>query len=163
MSPACPTVSAQIAAVIGLDDSGSLVAAAVAADLDLPHNDPAATLLARDKVAMRRAFADHGVPSTPFAAYKVDDDPEAILDEITGGDHNLAFPVVLKPTHRAGSLGVMRADTPQAFIRRQRRLRRILKGDPCRDMIVENYIPGGEVALEGLLSAGRAAGAGPVR
>jgi biotin carboxylase len=149
--PAGPT---QIAAIIGVDDSGALLAAQAGAALNLPHNAYEATLAARDKARMRRAFARAAVPSPPFLALSIDDDPELHAAALEAGTAELTFPVVIKPTTRAGSQGVMRADTPAEFVNRFERLRRLMTGDGCRDVLVEAFIPGVEVALEGLLRDG---------
>src|SRR5262249_20404177 len=66
---------------------------------------------------------------------------------------------VLKPLLLSASRGVMRADDPQTFVERFARLRRLLLAPPLlemdptasRQILVEEYIAGPEVALEGLL------------
>jgi ATP-grasp domain/L-amino acid ligase C-terminal domain 2 len=49
----------------------------------------------------------------------------------------------------------MRADTPAELIARFTRLQSILLGERCDEVLVEEYVPGIEVALEGLLDRGR--------
>ena len=137
-----------VGAIVGVDDSGSLIAAQASAALGLPHNAPEAAAAARDKSLMRTRFAEHGVPSPAFRLWKRWNDPRAIA-AVT------RFPCVLKPTLLAGSRGVMRADDPADFVARFERLCRILAGERCDDVLVEDYVPGVEVALEGLLEGGR--------
>jgi biotin carboxylase len=50
------------AAVVGVDDQGVTAAALGAERLGLPHNPPGAVARTRDKVAMRRALEEAGVP-----------------------------------------------------------------------------------------------------
>jgi biotin carboxylase len=62
---------------------------------------------------------------------------------------------VIKPTGLAGSRGVMRADGPDELVARFERLKRLLERERCDAVLVEDYLPGVEVAMEGLLDAGR--------
>jgi biotin carboxylase len=62
----------------------------------------------------------------------------------------------------SASRGVIRADNPDEFITAFHRITRILKqpdvvtmGDAAKHILVEGYIAGREVALEGLLDGGR--------
>ena len=137
-----------IGAVIGLDDSGSLLAAAAAERLGLPFNSPAAARAARSKIEMRRAFAAAGVPSPNFRVVPRAADPPPLA-------HAIDYPCVLKPPMMSGSRGVMRADSPAEFLTRHARLLRILAADRCDEFLVEDYIPGPEYALEGLLNDGQ--------
>jgi biotin carboxylase len=135
-------------AVLGVDDSGTLLAARAAARLRLPHNDPGAAAAARNKHLMRQRFAAHGVPSPTFRLFKVTDDPAEIARRV-------AYPCVVKPTVLSASRGVMRANDEAELVERVLRLRRILAGERCDELLVEDYLPGVEVALEGLIDGGR--------
>lgn len=135
-------------AVLGVDDSGVAIAACASADLGLPHNPPEAAARSRDKHAMRQAFAAAGVPSPRFRLFHAGDDPGAIAAAAR-------YPCVVKPTLLSGSRGVMRADTADELVARVERLGRILKGERCDEVLVEDYVPGLEVAVEGLLDDGR--------
>ena len=155
-----PTAGARIAAraraanasaVLALDDSATLVAAAANAALGLPHNDPVAALAARDKFVMRERLAAGGVPVPRYTRVPLSADPATIATEIP-------YPSVVKPLRLAGSRGVIRVDDPAAFLSAWRRTRQIVLGegaDPATDhLLVETYLPGIEVALEGLLTNG---------
>jgi len=137
-----------VAAIVGVDDSGTLLAARASQALGLPHNAPEAAEAARDKFVMRCRFSAAGVPSPTFRLWRVSDDP-AIVAAAT------RFPCVVKPTILSGSRGVMRADNPAELAARFTRLRGILAHERCDEVLVEDYIPGVEVALEGLLDGGR--------
>jgi len=136
-----------VGAIVGLDDSGTLLAARASAVLGLPYNSPEAAEAARNKHVMRKRFAEAGVLSPRFRLVHLEDAPRKIADEI-------CYPCVLKPTALAGSRGVMRADNPEEFIECHERLRRILVSEGCEELLVEDFIPGVEVALEGLLDDG---------
>ena len=74
----------------------------------------------------------------------------------------ISFPCVLKPLSLSASQGVMRANNRKEFLAAAERLRRLLESAEIRatrepnldQMIVEGYIPGTEVAVEGLLTDG---------
>jgi biotin carboxylase len=127
-------------AVVAVDDRGVLAAAAAGERLGFPHNPPDAVAATRDKAAMRRALAAAEVPQPAFAlADRELDEPPAI-----------EFPWVLKPVDRSGSQGVIRADDLDAARAAAARVRAVSDGP----LLVEEYVPGVEVAVEGLLRAG---------
>jgi biotin carboxylase len=137
-----------VGAVLGVDDSGTLLAARASQALGLPGNSPEAAQASRHKHAMRCRFAEAGLPSPRFRLFRVGEDPRAIARKIT-------FPCVVKPTTLSGSRGVMRADTPEELVACFHRLEGILSSERCDEILVEDYVPGVEVALEGILDAGR--------
>ncbi len=138
-------------AVLAVDDTGSLLAARASAALHLPHNDPQAAEAARNKHLMRQMLAAGGVPHPWFRRLAPDADLSAVARE-------LSYPVVVKPLLLSGSRGVIRADDAAGFVAAATRLRQMLgrmggTGDG-QAILVEEYLPGGEVALEGLLIEG---------
>jgi biotin carboxylase len=65
---------------------------------------------------------------------------------------------VVKPVSLSGSRGVIRADDPAATDTAAARVRRILEqagDDACGPLVVERFVDGDEVAVEGLVRAGR--------
>ncbi len=140
-----------LSGIIAVDDSGSLLAAAAAAELGIPHNQPQAALAARDKFVMRSLFAAAGVRSPQFRRFTSDNDPAQVAAAVN-------FPCVVKPLRLNGSRGVIRADNPAELntaIARVLRLLTRIDGPVVHEYLVEDYIPGVEVALEGLIDAGR--------
>jgi biotin carboxylase len=141
-------------AVVPVDDRTTVVGAAIAERLGLRSSSVEAVSTTRNKHRMREAFARAGVRSPRFTLLNVADDPEAAAERAT-------YPCVLKPTILAGSRGVIRADDPPAFVAAFRRIAAILAesdsaglGGGREEVLVEDFIPGREVALEGLLAAG---------
>jgi len=140
-------------AVVGVDDQGVMAAALGAERLGLPNNPPAAVARTRDKAAMRRAFAQAGVPQPRFALLPCGADVAAVAREV-------GFPCVIKPLGLSGSRGVIRADDAEQARATAERVRGILAAaDEPADalLLVESYLhlPGVEVAIEGLLRGGR--------
>lgn len=153
-----------VSGVLAVGDRPVVLAARAAAALGLPGHPPDAVGRARDKRAGRAAFAAAGLPGPWFFAVEAETSPEAAADH-----PSLRFPCVLKPTGLSGSRGVIRADTPSAFAAALARIRRLLArpeiraarrenpaeaGDP-EVVLVEGFVPGAEVAVEGVLTAGR--------
>src|SRR5437588_3706439 len=138
-----------IAGVIGVDDDGAAVTAATAVRLALNGNPPASSLAARGKHMQRRELRSHGVPVPRFELHNVDED----VTQLAARVH---YPCVLKPLRLAASRGVVRAGDAPGFGAALERLRTILEQAGCeRSILVEDFVPGPEVALEGLVIDGR--------
>jgi biotin carboxylase len=140
-----------LAAILSVDDSASLIAAQASAALNLPHNSPQAAAAARDKYRMRTLLKQGGVRVPNFRLFNTADNFMTVARQVT-------YPCVVKPLALNGSRGVIRADDADQFIAAAQRLGRLLHTiDPAPDpkpFLVEDYIPGFEVALEGLLDHG---------
>ena len=145
-----------LGAIIGVDDSGSLIAALASQRLGLPHNSPEAAEAARDKYRMRQMLAAGNVSAPRSTLYHMSGTGESDLEAIAA---ETLYPCVLKPLNLSGSRGVIRADNPAEFLAAGRRLRQMLHYyDPTptsKPFLVEQYIDGFEVALEGILDDGR--------
>jgi biotin carboxylase len=145
-----------IAAVVGVDEDTAVVAAAIANALGLPSNPPEAAEAARDKAALRRVLNAAGVPNPGSRVFPLDGGPD-------GPSGSVCYPCVLKPTFLSASRGVIRADDPESFRAAWTRIAAILAqpdvarkgGRSAREILVEDFVPGVEVALEGLLTDGR--------
>ena len=143
-----------VRAVVGVDDDTAVVAAVIAAALGLPHNPVEAALAARDKHRQRVLHERHGVPVPEFRLHALEEDPAAVA-------RAAPWPCILKPTCLSASRGVIRADSPREFVAAHAVLARILAepevaalGAPARHYLVESFVPGPEVALEGVLAGG---------
>ena len=139
-----------IAGAVGVDDDTVVLATAINAGLDRPTNPVAAAIAARDKGVQRERLAQAGVPVPRSTLHQLDETPETVA-AVT------RYPCVIKPLRLSASRGVIRADDPASFVAAQRRLRAILEscGDVTGQYLVEEFIEGYEVALEGLLVEGR--------
>ncbi|MBI3636771.1 MAG: ATP-grasp domain-containing protein [Candidatus Rokubacteria bacterium] len=144
-----------ISAVVGVDDATTVAAAAIAERLGLRANRVDAALATRDKFQMRQCLAAAGVPIPRFRRIALADDPFLAA-------RGVAFPCVLKPLTLSASRGVIRANNIDQFMAAFRRIQALLarddvtvSGDGAQYLLAEQYIPGIEVALEGLLREGR--------
>src|SRR5256884_614932 len=134
--------------VVAVDDDTAVVAAAIAEALGLRGNPVAAAAAARDKHQQRQLLAGRGVAVPRFELLATQADPESVAP----GAPN---PCVLKPLRLSASRGVIRADTPAEFVAAFERIKRILEQTGCaRSILVEEFVPGCEVAVEGLVTQG---------
>ena len=138
------------AAVVAPDDATVELAGRVANELGLAGNPPGAARLSRRKDLARARLAAAGVRVPEFR----------VLDlrrplELSG----MSFPCVVKPIAMSASRGVIRADDAAELAAAVERVRNIVSG--ARDeeerslLLVESFVPGPEVAVEGLLQDGR--------
>ena len=137
-------------AIVPVDDAGVAAASLAAERLGLAHSPPGATALTRDKAAMRRRLAEAGVPQPEFVVVAAGEDPVAVAAR-------LGFPVVIKPLELSGSQGVIRADTPADAAAAATRVERMLAssaGEDAEPLLIERFVPGVEVAVEGLMRRG---------
>ncbi|NKE71373.1 ATP-grasp domain-containing protein [Candidatus Manganitrophus noduliformans] len=144
-----------IDAVVSADEESIVLAATISEALSLPHNPVSATAAAKDKHRLREVLTAASLPTPPFQLFSTDDPPEVLSQKVF-------YPCVLKPTFLSASRGVIRANHPDEFVAAFYWLSRILKepevkrlgGDAAKQILVEDFIPGKEVALEGLLREG---------
>ncbi len=150
-----------VSGVLSVDDQGLLTAAVAAQRLGLRHSDPAAVAATRDKVAMRRLLDAAHVPQPEFAvvpvsaAHESGDGAEGVA--VAAAAARLGYPVVVKPPTLSGSRGVIRADDEPGAALAAGRARAVLRqaGEPASTpLLVESFVPGREIALEGLLRNG---------
>jgi hypothetical protein len=142
-------------AILAVGDRPVPLAALVAASYGLPGNAPQAAAIARHKLAARTALAAGGLPTPRHVAMDIDGDAGLAARSVT-------YPAVVKPVALTGSRGVMRVDDPDQCAAAVFRLREILRSpdvaaerDPThRTILFEEFIPGREFALEGLLIEG---------
>jgi len=143
--------------IVPASDATAVIAALAAERLHLAYNPPEAARRAANKHAMRTALARAGVPVPRFAAHDLGEDPEAAA-------RASPFPCVLKPLVFSASRGVIRADDPASFVVAWRRIAKLLHDtraerrardeEAASAVLVEAFVPGAEVAVEGLLRGG---------
>jgi ATP-grasp domain/L-amino acid ligase C-terminal domain 2 len=146
-------------AILALGDAPAVAAAYAARGLGLVANHPAAAEACTNKFRMREVLRDAGLFDAPtnfwFRRIPLSPEPESAL-------LGIQFPCVLKPLSLSASQGVMRANNRDEFRAAARRLSRLLERPDLqmkspsspREALVEEYVPGVEVAVEGILTAG---------
>ena len=143
-------------AILALGDRQTVTAAYAARLLGLPYNSPEAVENCRSKLRQREVLRGAGLPVPDFFSF-------ALAEPLDSVVRRVAFPCVVKPLRLSASQGVIRANDRGEFIAAVERIARMLssaelqvtrEGDLDR-LLVERYIPGAEVAVEGLLESGR--------
>jgi biotin carboxylase len=142
--------------LIALGDRPTTTAAYAARALGLAYNHPEAVENCRSKLRQREILREAGLPVPGFFSFRLDRRLERILPRVQ-------FPCVVKPLRLAASQGVIRANNPEEFLAAVARIRALLESPEIQvtheaeldRLLVERYIPGTEVAVEGLLTRGR--------
>ena len=140
-----------LAAIVAVDDAGTLLAATAAQALGLPHNPVDAVEAARDKARMRARFAEAGLLTPRFTTAPIDADPISVAAAVR-------YPCVVKPLDLSGSQGVVKVDDAGSFPQVFTRVAAIVAA--CRpngtrpSVLIEDFIPGEEVAVEALHRGG---------
>lgn len=143
--------------IVAVDDGGALLAAWAARRLELPYNSVASVEATRNKALLREQIATAGITSPPYQVVETSADPRNAAAALT-------YPLILKPLALSASKGVIRANDAEEFVVAFERIRRILEsadalaecGVELADRIlVEGYVPGFELSVEGLLENGQ--------
>lgn len=140
-------------AVVAVDTSMLILASAVAARTGLPYNPVEAVMAATDKAAQRRRWAAAGVCQPAFRILPAGAGEEALAAAAA----EARFPCVVKAVSLSASQGVLRADDEAAAVTAATRIRGVLAaaGRPAGEpLIIEEYVPGPEVSIDGILADG---------
>jgi biotin carboxylase len=141
--------------ILALGDRPAIAAAYVARGLGIAYNHPAAVEACRSKLRMREIFREAGLRTPWFRGVTLSPPPEPAL-------LGISYPCVLKPLSLSASQGVIRANNREEFVLAAQRISRVLASPVIAStreadldrILVEGYIPGREVAVEGLLMDG---------
>jgi len=140
--------------IIGVEDNTTFIAASLASFLGLPHHSPKSASAARNKLEMRTLLQASMIRIPHFVAYSIYVDPKQIANQIQ-------YPCVVKPLILSASCGVIRADDTESFCKAFTRVKTLLiqlglteKEKAAQSLLVEDFVPGTEVAVEGILTNG---------
>ena len=142
-----------VAGIVGTDDSTTELAAKAARQLGLPHNNPAAVQLARRKDKARACLTAAGLPVPEHRCLFLEQPLPQQLEAVV-------YPAVIKPVGLSGSRGVIRVDNLAELKQAVQRVQAMLQQEQHTDsdiaklLLVERYVPGDEVAVEGMLRGG---------
>lgn len=141
--------------ILAVGDRPTVIGAYLSRLLGLPGHPPEAARAARDKRLTRERLKAAGLLAPSFITVPASVNPATVLGRVQ-------FPAVVKPTVLSGSRGVIRADDALGFVTAFGRVQRLLASPEVRDLRdcdadliqIEDYIPGVEYAVEGLLEHG---------
>ena len=142
--------------VVAIGDAPTMTAALVAGHLGIRFHSPPAVELCRNKFLARERYQQAGMRVPWYARFRTVSDPVQAAKTVP-------YPCVLKPLGLSASRGVMRANDETEFVAAFRRIVALLRQKDVKIMRdesagwlqVESFIPGREVALEGLVRGGR--------
>lgn len=143
-------------AVVGVDEASVLTAAHIAQRLGVARNSVAAVAATRDKRLLRARLEAAGVRQPAWIEIRGNPSGSAA----GGAAAAVGLPCVVKPVDLTASRGVMRADTLEELACAIARVDALLArqelcgADADPPLLVEEFIPGAEIALEGLLAEG---------
>ena len=144
-----------IMAIVAVDDETGFIASKASQILGFKYNSPEAIMATGNKLLLRQALSKADLSLTKYNTLGLNDDPLQIARRID-------FPCVLKPLNLAASQGVIRANTRQEFVRAFERIKLLLldiekntQKEILPKILIEDYIEGEEVALEGLMIDGK--------
>src|ERR1700719_1083312 len=145
-----------LSAILALGDRQTATAACAAGLLHLTYNSPESVGNCRSKLRQHEVLRKAGLPVPDFFSFALTEPIDSVLQRVI-------FPCVLKPLRLAASQGVIRADNPAEFGAAVGRIARLLASPDVQvtkeadldRLLVEGYIPGTEVALEGVLDGGQ--------
>ena len=147
-------IESPVSGVLAVGDRPALIAALAAEALELRGSPPNAVRIAGNKLLTRIRLREAELPVPWFTEVRLDEHGSDVADRIS-------FPCVVKPLTMSASRGVMRVDTLEQFEMVMDRISRVLERsdvegrDPSHlTILVEQYLPGGEVAVEGVLTDG---------
>lgn len=142
-----------VEAVVAVDSDMLPLAAHLGAALGLAHNAPDAVAAAADKASQRRLWSEAGVSQPGFRVVAADAHERQLADVARG----LGFPCIAKPVSLSASRGVLRVDDAAGLRAAAAEIRAILSADGRHvgePILLEEYVPGRELSIDGLLRDG---------
>ena len=139
--------------IIGTDDVTTELAAHVAEKLSLPHNNPHAVKIAQRKDLARLSLKKSGVKIPEF-------DLLTTTKSLSEQTIHVDFPAVIKPVALSASRGVIRVNNKVELEQAVERVTTMLAEERQIDeaireiLLLEEFIPGKEVAIEAMLHNG---------
>jgi biotin carboxylase len=148
------------AAIVQIGDRATETAALASKALGLLNHSPEAAEACRNKYFARGRLRHAGLKVPDHVRFSLDADPPHLL---AMGAVKIDVPRVLKPLALSASRGVIRANTPEEFVRAFERIRALLKSpeigvlreESSNFIQVETYVEGNEVAVEAIVDRGR--------
>jgi biotin carboxylase len=147
------TTVGPVDAVVAVDADMLPLAAELAGALGLPHNPSGAVAAAADKTNQRRLWARAGLAQPGFHVIAADADES----HVRAAARKLGFPCIAKPVSLSASRGVLRVDDEAGLAAAAAEIRAILAATGSKEsepILLEEYVPGWELSIDGLLSDG---------
>ena len=149
-----------IQAVAAVGDKPTVTAAVACRALGMAWHSPEGAEACHNKFLARQRLEKAGLNVPAYACHSSHSGPPPADSR---GVSRVPFPCVLKPVSLAASRGVIRADNPEQFAAAFQRIAALLaspeiqvkKEMETEQILVEEYIPGPEFSVEGLMWQGQ--------
>ena len=141
-------------AILSSDDRFVELAAEVSQTLNLSNNPPESARLTRRKDLARAFLRKASVPVPDAHVIRLDADISSQIIDVN-------YPCVAKPVSLSASRGVIRANCRETLLTAVERIRGIVSDaiptdtEESRLLLIESYVPGIEIAIEGLVNQGK--------
>lgn len=122
-------------------DVAAPTVAYVAEQMGLVGNSYECALRANNKYQMRKAFVDAGVPCPGFVCLTNSGESRVKSQEIS----ELGLPLIVKPSDRSGSLGVMKVEREEDL---QGAIEKAMACSFKHEVMVEQFVEGREISVE---------------
>jgi biotin carboxylase len=129
--------------VLAVGDQPASMAAQAAERVGIAFSSPDAVAAAKSKFLSRERFKSAGMLVPEYR----------LVNHIN--DALSRYPCVLKPVGLSASRGVIRANDADEFIAAFARIKRLVEREEDQSIQIEDFIPGREFALEGLVTNGK--------
>ena len=147
-----------VSCAVTFQETDIVLCAGINAALGVDAFSDWAAKVCRDKSMQRDLMAEAGMPSVSYHAVRNLEDAMAAADSI-------GYPVILKPTKAAASVNVSLIQDPISLANEVRSIEQLVKSNiglyfstessESNTMIVEEYLPGTEVTLDGVVVDGQ--------
>ena len=143
--------------VVAIGDKAARIAAVIGETLGLCVHPISAVDICGNKLLTRLRLKEAGLLVPWFKHFSFETSSLELLKE------GIVFPCVVKPLSLSASQGVIRIDNPAGLEAGLQRIKKLLEssdengaeGSLKQEIILEGYIPGREVAVEGLMTQGK--------
>lgn len=150
---------ASASAVVTFIEPDIVIAETANASINPTRARPDAAILCRNKDLQRRFLADNDLPTVRFAGVSGPLDAQAPEDIV----RDLAFPVIVKPTRAAASDLVELVDDNDKLMTTLQRIHALMQsgrnfyyaGEDEPWALIEQFLPGEEVTLDGVVVGGQ--------
>lgn len=138
-----------IDAIVSSDDAQNILRAKIAEKLNLDFISVETAEIISNKFRQKKFMAAHKIPCAQSL-------PASSFEELTTACEKIGFPVVIKPVSSWGSLGVVKIGEMTELNGYYNEINdKVLKTHGSRqDFLVEEYLSGAEVSVEGIVNQG---------
>lgn len=140
----------KIDAIVSKDDARQLLKAHIAEALKLSFISVDTAKILSDKYLQKKYMTTHNIPCARFQI-------ASSLEELKNACRTIGYPIVIKPVSSWGSMGVVKVDNSKKLASYYDEIKANILAfhGSYQNFIVEEYLPGDEVSVEGIIDQGK--------